>query len=347
MALTISVVWAANAPIDDPYSMQNTQWNGMSALTRRGFLVVSTDLVDTLSLANATQVLLVVEPSRAFSKQEATSIGDSVSRGGLLVIADNFGSSNGLLGLLGLPVRFDGRLLIDPLFYRKQPSFPVISYFSESEFSIGLDELVLDRATVLNVTVESTVKVLASSSAFSFLDLNQDGEKSPQEPSGPFPILVELQLGKGKILLFTSPASLANGLIDQGSNSALVERIVAYGSDPEHQSALLYDETHLQRSPFTPTKLVAQQLMRSIVEGGMQLSAKLALSALCAVLLVARYVYGKPSKAAKKVEPLQAVSSPGVETALRLHPTWDHEKLEYVAHELDASMKWRRLSEGE
>jgi len=346
VALAISIVWTANAPTDDPYSMQNTQWNGMSALTRTGFLAVTTDLMDTLQSANATQVLLVVEPSHPFARQEATSIGDFVSRGSLLVIADNFGTSNGLLGLLGLPVKFDNKLLIDPLFYRKQPSFPVISYFSESEFSIGLDELVLDRATTLNITATDKVKVLATSSAFSFLDLNQDGEKSAQEPSGPFPILAEVQLGEGKILLFTSPASLANGLIDQGSNSALVERIVAYGSGPEHHSLLLYDETHLRRSPFTPTKLMAQQLVRSILDGGMQLSAKLELSALCAVLLAARYVCGKP-KAAKKVEPLQAVSSPGIETALRLHPTWDHEKLEYVAHELDASMKWRRLSEGE
>jgi hypothetical protein len=79
----------------------------------------------------------------------------------------------------------------------------------------------------------------------------------------------------------------------------------------------------------------------------MQLSGKLELSALFAVLLVARYVYGKPSKAARKVDLLQTARSPSVETMLRLHPTWDHEKLEYVARELDASMKWRRLSEEE
>jgi len=342
VALALSIVWAANSPIDDPYSMHNMQWNGTSALTRRGFVAVTADFANTLSSPNATHVLLIVAPSRSFSREEAGSIGDSVRNGGLLVIADNFGSGNQLLGLLGLPAKFDNRLLIDPLFYRKQPLFPVISDFAESEFSMGLNELVLDYATILNVTATSEVKVLASSSAFSFLDSNRDGEKTPQEPSGPFPILAELQLGEGKILLFTSPASLANELIDEGNNSALVENVVKYRSRPEHRSVLLYDETHLEPSPFMAAKLMARQLVTSILEGGIQLPAKLELTALAIVLLAARYVYRKPSKAAKKIEPLQGARSPDVETVLHLHPTWDRAKLEYVARELEASLKWRR-----
>jgi len=347
VALALSIVWAANSPIDAPYSMHNAQWNGTSALARRGFVAVTADLADTLSAANATQVLLIVAPSRSFSREEANSIGDSVRKGGLLAIADNFGSGNQLLGLLGLAVRFDNRLLIDPLFYRKQPLFPVVSDFVESEFSTDLNELVLDYPTILNVTVTSEVKVLARSSAFSFLDLDQDGKKTPQESSGPFPILAELQLGEGKILLFTSPASLANELIDEGSNSALVENVVKYRSRPEHRSVFLYDETHLEPSPFMAAKLMARRLVTSVLEGGMQLPVKLELTALAMVLLAARYVYRKPSKAAKKIEPLQVVRSPDVETVLRLHPTWERAKLEYVAHELEASLKWRRLREAE
>jgi hypothetical protein len=212
---------------------------------------------------------------------------------------------------------------------------------------MGLNELVLDYATILNVTATSEVKVLASSSAFSFLDLDRDGKKSPQEPSGPFPILAELQLGEGKVLLFTSPASLANELIDEGNNSALVENIVKYRSRPEHRSVFLYDETHLEPSPFMAAKLMARQLVTLILEGGMQLPVKLELTALAIVLLAARYVYRKPSKTAKKIVLPQALSPPDVETVLRLHPTWNRKTLEYVASELEASAKWRRLSEEE
>jgi hypothetical protein len=94
-------------------------------------------------------------------------------------------------------------------------------------------------------------------------------------------------------------------------------------------------------------KLMARQLVTSILEGGMQLPVKLELTALAIVLLAARYVYRKPSKAAKKIVPLKALSPPDVETVLRLHPTWDRKKLEYIASELETSAKWRRLSEEE
>jgi hypothetical protein len=94
-------------------------------------------------------------------------------------------------------------------------------------------------------------------------------------------------------------------------------------------------------------KLMARQLVASILEGGMQLPVKLELTALAIVLLAANYAYGKPSKAAKEIELLQVVRSPDVETMLRLHPTWDRAKLEYVARELEASLKWRRLREAE
>jgi hypothetical protein len=199
LALTVSIVWAANSPVDDPYSALNTTWSGTSGLRERGFLAVNEDLAKGLSSANVTELMLL-GPTRGFTNSEANSIANFVRRGGLLVIADNFGSGNTLLELLELPIRFGGRLLIDPLFYQKQPQFPVVSDFVPSEFSIGVDTLLFDYATALNVTTGGTVKVLALSSPFSFLDANRDGDKNPEEPSGPFPVLAELSLGEGTIM---------------------------------------------------------------------------------------------------------------------------------------------------
>jgi hypothetical protein len=353
LALTLSIVWAASSPIDDPYSTLNTQWNGTSALAEKGFLAVSTDLTKTLSSTNGAAVLLVMGPSRIFTRLEANLLADFVWKGGFLVVADNFGSSNGLLDLLGLPVRFDGRLLVDPLFYRKQSLFPAISDFSPSELSAGLDELMLDYATVLNIVSEGSVKLLANSSPFSFLDLDQDGKKDPQEPSGPFPVLAKLELGRGVVVLFTSPASFANGLIHEANNIILIENIikraiVRQASQSEAGTVLLLDETHLEPSPFTPAKLIAQSLFISIWKGGMKLSEKLALTVLAMMMVAVRYVYRKPSAAVTKETPRSRTVGPvDVEAVLRLHPTWDRDTLQYVASELEASMKWRRLREEE
>jgi hypothetical protein len=338
-------------PIDDPYSTLNMQWNGTSALVEKGFHVIGADFTTTLSSARGAGVLLIIGPSRQFNRIEASFLADFIKEGGLLVVADNFGSSNGLLDLLGLPVRFDGELLAEGLFYRKQPAFPVISNFSGSEFSAGLNELVLDYATVLDISAAGNVKVLARSSPFSFLDLNQDAKKDLGEPSGPFPVLAEIELGGGAIVLFTSPASLANGLIHEANNIGVVGNvinaaIVRQASEPGHETLLLLDETHLIRSPFTPAKLTAHRLVISILEGGMQLSWKLGLTALAAVIVAVRYVYRKPStELLQKTELRRTVRPTDVESVLRLHPTWDPEKLTYVARELETSMKWRRLCE--
>ena len=352
LALTLSILFAASMPVDDPYSTLNTQWNGTSALAEKGFLAVSADLLETLSSTDGAGVLLIIGPSRQFTRVEANFLAGFVRKGGFLVIGDNFGSSNSLLDLLGLPVRFDGKLLVDPLFYRKQPSFPAISDFSPSEFSTGLNELVLDYATALNVGNASNVKVLARSSPFSFLDLNQDGKKGSEEPLGPFPILAELELGRGAVVLFTSPASFANELIHGANNIMLIENvmntaIVRQASQSERGTVFLLDETHLESSPFTPTKLMAQRLVISILEGGMQLPEKLGLTSLAMILVAARYVYRKPSKVREKPERSRTVAPFDVESVLCLHPTWDRDKLEYVARELEASMKWRRLREKE
>jgi hypothetical protein len=348
LALTISVVWVANSPIDDPYSILNNGWNGTSGLAERGFVVMNEDLTGKLLSRNATGVMFL-GPSRRFTSIEAASIGSFVRTGGLLVIVDNFGSGNSLLETLGLPVRFDGRLLVDPLFYQKQPLFPVISDLTPSEFSNGVRSLLLNYPTALNVTTGEAVTVLARSSPFSFLDLNRNGQKNPDEPSGAFPVLAELSLGEGTVVLFTSPASFANGLIDEANNDALIQNIAKRASQQERYSEFLLDQTHLQSSGFTSVKLMARQLTISVVEGGMQLSAKLGLAAIAIVVLAARYVYKRPPRkdALEKTERSRIVQSMDAESVLRLHPTWDRKTLEYVANEVEASMNWRRSSEKE
>jgi len=347
LTLTLSIVWAASIPIEDPFSALNTQWDGTSTLVDRGFLVLNDDPTKTISSTNVAAVLLIVGPDRLFSQFEANNIKDFVSRGGFLVLADNSGTGNSLLDLMGLPARFDGRLVVDSLFYRWNPQFPVISDFSQSELSTGLGELVLNHATVLNVTAGSSVKLLAYSSPFSFFDSNQDGKRNPQEPSGPFPVLAELQLGKGAVFLLSSPGSFANGLIDEADNRILVDNIVRRASPPGHRAVLLLDETHLETSSFTRAKLVSGRIVTWILAGGMPLSGKLGFTALVMMVVAARYAFRRPStETVEEIERSRTVASVDVKSVLRLHPAWDPGRLGYVASELQASMRWRRLREG-
>jgi hypothetical protein len=346
LALAFSVTWVASFSLGDLYSPLNSGLDGTSTLAGRGFLPVHDDLVGRVESANASSVLLIIGPVRSFTSAEASSMYGFVWRGGLLVVVDNFGSGNYLLDLLGVPVRFDGRLLIDPLFYRKQTLFPVISDFSQSQFLTGVSELVLNNAAVLNATTGSNVKVLAGSSPFSFLDSNQDGKKESQEPSGPFPILAEVRLGQGTVLLFSSPVSLTNGLVGEAKNSILIDNILKYGA--KGGASLLLDETHLAASGITPVKQLADDLVTSVLEGNMRLSMKLAMIAFVVVLLAGRYMYRRPPpEIVGEARSQGSAESPDIESTLHLHPTWDRRKLEFVVNEIRTSVKWRQLNEGE
>ena len=347
LGLTLSLAWAASSPIDDAYSTLNSQWNGTSELTAWGFVPVDAGFEGSLSSVGGPAVLLESGPSRQFAEADAVWIRALLAEGGLLIVADNFGSGNGLLKLLQLPVAFDGRLLTDSLFYRKQTVFPVSFDLPTSPYSTGVNELVLDYATILNVTSQENVVVLASSSPFSFLDSNRNGEKDPEEPSGPFPVLIEVSMGKGSVILFTSPASFANGLIHEGDNGVLMENIIRHASQPARAAALLLDETHLEPSPFTPAKIFARGLVMSMVEGGMGLTGKLGLAILTISILAVRFTVRRSNPETETGKPYRAARSFDTDTVMRLHPSWNRRRLDYVAHELETSMKWRHLHERE
>jgi hypothetical protein len=347
LGLALALVLAASSPADDEYSIANPQWNGTSELAKIGFLPIDAGLETTLSATDSPAILLEIEPTRQFTKGETDSIGDFMDRGGTLIVAANLGSANGLLDLLGAPVRLDDRVLVDSLFYRKQPIFPECFDFDPSPYLTDVNELVLNHATVLNITDRTKVGVLARTSEFSFLDSNGNGLKDPEEPSGPFPVLAEMSIGNGKLILFTSPGSLTNDLINEPGNDILIQNILQSTVQPARTTVLLLDETHFEASPFSPAKVFARALVNSIVEGNLGLAGKLGLVALTISILAARFTVRNPPLQRETSKPYRVARSFNTDLVIQLHPTWDRRQVEYVARELEASMKWRYINERE
>jgi hypothetical protein len=301
---------------------------------------VKSNLLNALSTPAAPSIILILGPSLNFTSAEADSLTGYLRNGGILVLADNIGSGNQLLTLLGLPVRFDGRLLVDTLFYTTQPTFPTIVDFNPSDLTSGIDELALNYATALNITNTDTVRVLASSTPFSFLDTNRNGKLDPGEPTGPFPVLADATVGKGSVIVFSSPASLTNGMLNMTGNSLLLQNILKTAPPGN----VLIDESHLTPSPFTGTKEMAQAMVRGMLNGGMLGSIKLGLAVLTVGVVAVRYGYRRPDK--KGGKGTSAESRPerhDIDSILKLHPTWSRERLEYVKRELDLTRKWRHL----
>jgi len=344
IGLVFSIAWAAATPIDDPYSTANSQWNGTSTLLSLGLKPVKSNLLTALSTPTTPSILLILGPSLAFTSGEAGGLTGYLRNGGTLVLADNVGSGNQLLALLGLPVRFDGRLLTDTLFYTTQPTFPTIVDFSPSSLFAGVTELALNYATALNITDTSTVRILATSTPFSFLDTNRNGRLDPGGPTGPFPVLAQIPVGRGSVILFSSPGSFTNSMLNVTDNNLLLQNILKTAAP----GSALIDESHLTPSPFTPTKEAAAQIVTGMLNGGMLGSIKLGLAVLTLGILAARYGYRRPAKKEESRGGRGVRSETGdVDSTLKLHPTWSRERLEYVKRELDLTRKWRELRFGE
>jgi hypothetical protein len=344
VALTLSLVWIAFSPVEDPYSRANTSWNGTSELANMGFGQMTWNSASPVPIASRG-VLLIAGPTSVFTQSDLEVIKALLSGGGVVLIADNFGSGNQLLQLLGVPVSFDGRVLIDSLFYDKQPSFPTVFQFSGSGLTSGVNELVLNLATVLNVRAGSDVRLLATSSPFSFLDANRNGVKDQGEPSGSFPVLVQVAVGAGTLIVFSSPASFLNVLIHEAGNSVLLQNILKSAMPLSGGTAVaLLDQTHIGSSPFTWVKLDVRGIFEQLVSGDVEFLTKLGLSGMGVGIVVVRFLYRRPRPEKAKPQPPEGVSPLlQIDSVMRLHPTWDRRTVEYVAREVEASMRWRRL----
>ena len=226
------------------------------------------------------------------------------------------------------------------MFYTRQPNFPTAIDFNPSNLTAGLSELALGYATALNITDASAVRGLAASTPFSFLDTNRTGRLVEGDPTGPFPVLAEISVGRGTMILFSSPASLTNSMINLGDNALLLQNVLK-AAPP---GAVLLDQTHSAPSPFTGTVKIAQETVAGILQGNMPGSIKLGLALLTLGLIAVRYGYRKPEEKREEKSEEPRPEADEIEEIVKLHPTWRRRSLEYVKRELEVTRKWRDLS---
>lgn len=95
-----------------------------------------------------------------------------------------------------------------------------------SSLTVGVDEILLNLPSALRVSGVG-VRVLARSSSFSFLDLNNDLEYQVGEPVGPFVVGVEASYGSGRVIVFSDSSLFINGIIWLGDNYRLLKNIIS------------------------------------------------------------------------------------------------------------------------
>jgi hypothetical protein len=234
-------------PSSEDFRAENPFWNGLKSFP--GEVTASTieSLDDLPSSTNET--ILVLIPYLEFTSSELEQLDNFLTLGGTLVIMDDYGYGNDVLGYLGQEAVFTNEMLMDPLFNYKNERLPTITDFEPVPMTEGIESLILNHATTLGGVNET--QVVAWSSRFSFLDLNNNDMFDEGESRGPFPVAATLDLDEGFLVIISDPSMLINSMEGMGNNRQFIENIIDMNSP---NAELLLDQSHLPEASLDEAK---------------------------------------------------------------------------------------------
>ena len=296
-AFTLLVGVSAVYPSVDDLWVENPFWNGLSEFyreTKPTRLEELTQLGDVPVPGNST--LFMIGPSTEFSPLEVTEVNKYIVRGGTVVLADDFGTGNQLLEGLGLETRFDKGLLNDPIFRDGNALMPLVTLTDSV--------MVLNHATVLDLGGDA--RATAWSSPYAYV-ISVD--EAPRPSMIPQPVIAEVVLGLGRLVLVSDSSPLINSMIDRGGNRGLLDMLA--------RGEVMIDEGHSIPSTLTQIKQVLTYTYT--VLGNLEIRYGLALLMVAGVSLI------KLGEEAEHVDEVEAL--------MRRHPEYDRRLVERLHRE--------------
>lgn len=286
----------------------NPYWNGLSALKERfkPITLSQTEEIEGYDALNHT--LMIIGPDEPFTPKEVEAIENFLSLGGLLIVADDFGSANTLLSGLNLPIRVNGGLMLDPLYKWKALNLPRITDFRDEYEGLSVD---MNNPSILEIG--DGARPLARSSYYSFIDENLNGVYDEGEPVGPFPVMAEFRFGEGRVIALSDPSIFINAMFDRGGYDLLLNAMKG--------RRIILDLSHYRLTPLDYVK----GLLSALHEFLGRTEIKYTMLLLAAFLLI-RW-HPKPKEEVEDE----------LEKVIRLHPEWNEVELRVLYRELKRS----------
>ncbi len=315
-----------------PFSIYNTGSNpgdGCSELAleleNNGFQI--DPLISSLSVINGipgNHVLCIIGPTHYFSIIETSALIDFFLHGGSMLLVDDFGSANTILDQLALyidswPKRMENLMVVSAIRFTRgllldasnndngTPLLPAINSFNDGGriFSSG-HHVVMNYATSIEAPAGYE---MATSSTNSWIvagdvvnHIQHGGDPSyiaynatRGDQPGPLPVMVEMQIANGTLMLLSDPSIFINNMIDRGTNRLFSVELFTYLAAQGQTSTIIIDHNHLGWSPTSPVLYVGLMLGQITYVSTNWLLAPLA--PLLAIWMVRRYLpFGRPEK---------------------------------------------------
>ena len=239
------------------FSIYNTGWNGCSQLGRDTYssgsflptvdIHASTEEVIAHSsfadmddvLEPESSVIIIIGPDVPFTGREGRFAHTFLTEGGTILLADDVGEGNDLLGKLNTTTRISGELMVD-LSFMKGPEFSVATDFRGHPVTNDLTMLLMNYPSTVSPS-PGAVSIMNSSNA-SWLDADGDRKKGPEEEGGPFPLLTLESYGNGRLIVLSEPSLLINQMRSRMDNSRFVSNLLDYLSTGINK--IVIDESH-------------------------------------------------------------------------------------------------------
>lgn len=205
-----------------------------------------------LELDQATvDVLVLASPTVSLSPEEIARIVRFVSGGGGLLVQiepEAYDVLNSLLKEFGIGAMQGA--IVSSVYLWDKGSFEVRDLDQQHEITNGIGKLVINWGTAFEVSNLQAV-VLARTSSNTWLDINGNMERDVGEPSGPFPVVIALEYGSGRILVVGDRSQDSNFQ----SYQRLLEKALKWLTRGRTLGkALLFDELHSEEATLSPER---------------------------------------------------------------------------------------------
>jgi len=334
----------------EDFSIYNPGWNGLSDIAIQTYqagkflptfylneaeLTIGHRSFAEYPLTPVNATILLIGPQTEFSAQESRYLGDFLTRGGMVLLADDFGSGNSLLEQIESPVRFSAAMLLD-LSFEKRACFATLFEFRNQSHPLvaNVSHILGNYPSSLVVPTNVTnVTVLVVSTERSWLDTTVNGKQDAGEENSSFPILAIQDYGAGTLVLFSDPSLFINSMKTPLNNSIFRDDVLRYlftGRD-----TVLIDESHRDPSVLFHVAYFLPAQIGTEVKAGIVL------------LIIGAFLIGftpVPQEIRRRIrtvltreqETSEAVSvSTMIDGILLRHPSWSRQTLEDMVQKME------------
>lgn len=253
VCLALVVIMTTSTAGFSPY---NPNWDGTEEFhdlaDANGEATVITTVSQYNSADPSSTTAFILAPEKNYTDSETATIRRFVQNGGMLVVADSYGSrGNKILAATGATARFDGRILRDEQYNYRSASLPTISDTADYEFLSNIDSLTFNYGTAIQ---PGAAKAIANSSEVSYLARNENDTLSSTTRLQSYPVITTESIGEGTVVAIGDPSIFISSMLDTSDNRMFASALLT------QRPNIVVDQSH---TPSPPPVVAAMLALRS------------------------------------------------------------------------------------